>query len=291
MNKWFPVLILTTLLFSAGAKAGPQEDLLNAYQRGVDEAYRRGVADGTAGCEGAPPDTLPPELPPPTGEGCDDPTDCQYNNTRCISGGFWDGWCCDSPSNFQSLGAEGRMNHNANAYHRPPRLDKRTIRVQFDSKFDASWITNCAAPGQHLMSLWAAYGSGRTREEENGGLLRVDLSRQCSDGVDIVLQASTNRVMAFDTRINTRVSGAYVAGQWRTTIVTATYDPALGKVYGTIEYVGKGTKSFSREAEGAKRMPVWWNWLNVGNVDDADQAGANRNDFGVTFRNIICTVQ
>ena len=285
---WIFALVLATM-----ATAGPTEDLREA-QKAVTAAALALADSQKDACVEAPPDTIiiPPELPPPTGEGCDAASDCQYLNTKCIVGGYWDGWCCDEPANFQSLGSEGRMTTNANCLHRTPRLDKRSIRLQFDIKLDGSWITNCVTSGQHLGGVWAPSGTGRSKAEWVAKNIRIDFSRQCTDGFDCVIQGyngltSTGNInLVMDARLSsTRLAGVFSANTWRTVIVTGTYDPALGKVSGTVEYVGKGTRSFSHTDADAKNFPVWWQWFGWGNVD-----GPNRTPFGVTFRNVNCSV-
>lgn len=238
------------------------------------------------------PPVEPPEEPPttPTGGDCGGSGDCQYLNTKCVTSGFWKGWCVDSLDNFKGTSTEGQMTHNANCLRRPPRLDKRTIKFRWDSKFDNTWLTNPIAGGQHLGGLWAASGTGRTRKEWVTRNVRVDFSRQSTDGFDCVVQGYKNTTgtedlnLVMDVRLNARVPGAYVANQWRTTIVTATYDPTVGRVFGTVEYVGVGIKGFNHIDADAKDFNVFWNWYGYGNVDTS--TAAPRADFGLTVRNI-----
>jgi len=237
-----------------------------------------------------PPGEVPPEEPPeepptqPTGGDCGDADDCQYLNSKCVTSGFWKGWCVDDLGNFRGIGTEGQMNHNANCLRRPPRLDKRTIKFRWDSMFDRSWLTNTVAPGQHLGGLWAASGTGRTREEWVERNVRVDFSRQGPDGFDAVVQGYKDGPLVMDVRLNTRMAGAYVADRWRTTVVTATYVPTEGKVFGTVEYVGVGVRGFTHTDADAKDFPVFFNWAGFGNVDNS--AAAPRSDFGLTVRNV-----
>jgi len=285
---WIFALVLATM-----ATAGPTEDLREA-QKAVTAAALALADSQKDACIEAPPDTTSEEEPPPsTGNECGTSADCQYLNTKCITGGFWEGWCVDEPANFTS---DGRMTHNANCLRRPPRLDKRTIQFRFDVKFDQSWITNCVARGQHLGGVWAAFGEGKTKREWVKRNIRVDFSRQCSDGFDAVIQGYKNDSgtealnVVMDTRINARVAGVFQAGQWRTVIVTATYEPSLGKVSGTVEYVGAGVRSFSHTDPDAKDYPVFWNWEGFGNVDNSPIDSAPRASFGAQFRNVSSNV-
>jgi hypothetical protein len=225
----------------------------------------------------------PPE-PPPSGGDCGAAGDCQYLNPKCVTSGFWKGWCVDELVNFRGTGTEGQMNHNANCLRRPPRLDKLGIRFGFDVKFDVTWLTNTVARGQHLGGVWAAFGDGKTRDDWVERNLRVDFSRQAPDGFDVVIHGYKDGPVVMDTRQNTRLAGVYVPNQWRRTVVTAHYDPALGRVHGTVEYVGVGTKGFDHTDSDVKGFPVFWNWAGFGNVDTGDPHV--RADFGVTFRNV-----
>lgn len=239
------------------------------------------------------PDPTPdPDPQPAPGGGCTSGTQCHYLNTKCIDGGFWDGWCVDQTENFRTTSAgDGQMTHNANCLRRTTRADKRTIRLRWDMKLDGSWVSNCVAPGQHLGGVWAPWAGSGKRADWVKRNVRVDFSRQCTDGFDVVVHGYKNDLgtedlkLVMDTRLNTRVGGAYPPNTWRTTVVTATYDPGEGRVYGTVEYVGVGTRSFSHTDSDAKDFPVGWAWYGWGNVD-----GPNRADFGVTFRNISVEV-